>query len=89
MNNNIIFVLDAGGTGFKFSVVKDYKEIIEPFTIPSAAPTLEEVLHSMNARHVARPSPKPSVFASLVQPTTLTASLEIFPTYPLFGVVWH
>lgn len=45
MNNNpIIFILDAGGTGFKFSAVRDGLEIIEPFTIPSAAPTLEEVL---------------------------------------------
>ncbi len=44
MNSNIIFVLDAGGTGFKFSAVQEYREIIEPFTIPSEAPTLEEVL---------------------------------------------
>ena len=45
MNNEpIIFILDAGGTGFKFSAVQDWHEIIEPFTIPSAAPTLEEVL---------------------------------------------
>ena len=47
MNNDIIFILDAGGTGFKFSAVKDYKEIIEPFTIPSAAPTLEQVLQKL------------------------------------------
>ena len=45
MNNTpIILILDAGGTGFKFSAVQDAHEIIEPFTIPSAAPTLEEVL---------------------------------------------
>ena len=48
MNNNpIIFILDAGGTGFKFSAVQDAREIIEPFTIPSAAPTLEEVLQKL------------------------------------------
>lgn len=47
MNNDIIFVLDAGGTGFKFSAVSDYKEIIDPFTITSAAPTLEEVLQKI------------------------------------------
>ena len=47
MNKDIIFVLDAGGTGFKFSAVQDYNEIIEPFTIPSAAPTLEEVLQKL------------------------------------------
>lgn len=47
MNNDIIFVLDAGGTGFKFSAVQDYKEIIEPFTVPSAATTLEEVLQKI------------------------------------------
>lgn len=48
MNNlPIIFILDAGGTGFKFSVVQDAREIIEPFTIPSAAPTLEEVLKKL------------------------------------------
>ena len=39
MSNDIIFILDAGGTGFKFSAVKDYQEIIEPFTIPTASPT--------------------------------------------------
>ena len=47
MNNDIIFILDAGGTGFKFSAVRDYKEVIEPFTIPSAAPTLEGVLQKL------------------------------------------
>ena len=48
MNSNpIIFILDAGGTGFKFSAVRDGMEIIEPFTIPSAAPTLEEVLKKL------------------------------------------
>lgn len=48
MNNNpIIFILDAGGTGFKFSAVQDSREIIEPFTIPSAAPNLEEVLQKI------------------------------------------
>ena len=47
MNNDTILVLDAGGTGFKFSAVRDYKEIIDPFTIPSAAPTLEEVLQKI------------------------------------------
>ncbi len=48
MNNYpIIFILDAGGTGFKFSAVQDAREIIEPFTIPSAAPTLEEVLQKL------------------------------------------
>lgn len=48
MNSNpIIFILDAGGTGFKFSAVQEAREIIEPFTIPSAAPTLEEVLQKI------------------------------------------
>ena len=48
MNNSpIIFILDAGGTGFKFSAVQDGREIIEPFTIPAAAPTLEEVLQKL------------------------------------------
>jgi Transcriptional regulator/sugar kinase len=49
MNNteNIIFVLDAGGTGFKFSAVQNAREIIEPFTIPSAGNTLEEVLQKI------------------------------------------
>jgi glucokinase len=48
MNNDpIIFILDAGGTGFKFSAVREAREIIEPFTIPAAAPTLEEVLQKI------------------------------------------
>ena len=41
---SIIFVLDAGGTGFKFSAVQNYKEIIEAFTIKTASDTLEEQL---------------------------------------------
>ena len=47
MNNDIIFILDAGGTGFKFSAVRDYKEIIEPFTIPTASPTHEALLQKL------------------------------------------
>ena len=41
---SIIFVLDAGGTGFNFSAVQNYKEIIEAFTIKTASDTLEEQL---------------------------------------------
>lgn len=47
MNNDIIFILDAGGTGFKFSAVSDYKENIEPFTIPTASPTHEALLQKL------------------------------------------
>lgn len=48
MNNSpIIFILDAGGTGFKFSAVQHGHEIIEPFTIPTAAPSHEEVLKKL------------------------------------------
>ena len=43
----IIFVLDAGGTGFKFSAVQDFKEIVEPFTIKTASETLEEQLQKI------------------------------------------
>lgn len=45
--NSIIFVLDAGGTGLKFSAVQNYKEIIEPFTIKTASDTLEEQLQKI------------------------------------------
>ena len=44
---SIIFVLDAGGTGFKFSAVQNYKEIIEAFTIKTASDTLEEQLNKI------------------------------------------
>ena len=46
-SKSIIFVLDAGGTGFKFSAVQDYKEIIEAFTIKTASDTLEEQLQKI------------------------------------------
>ena len=46
-SKSIIFVLDAGGTGFKFSAVQDYKEIVEPFTIKTASETLEEQLQKI------------------------------------------
>lgn len=39
-----IYVLDAGGTGFKFTAVREGKEIIAPFTIPAAGASLDEVL---------------------------------------------
>lgn len=43
-SKKVIFVLDAGGTGFKFSAVENYKEIIEAFTIKTASDNLEEQL---------------------------------------------
>jgi glucokinase len=43
-----IFVLDAGGTGFKFSAVRNGKEIIQPFTVPSAGKDLNEVLKKIS-----------------------------------------
>ena len=46
-SNSIIFVLDAGGTGFKFSAVQNYKEIIKAFTIKTASDTLEEQLNKI------------------------------------------
>ena len=46
-SNSIIFVLDAGGTEFKFSAVQNYKEIIEAFTIKTASDTLEEQLQKI------------------------------------------
>ncbi|MCC7317164.1 MAG: ROK family protein [Bacteroidales bacterium] len=42
-----VYVLDAGGTGFKFTAVREGKEIIEPFTIPAAGKNLDEVLQKM------------------------------------------
>ncbi|KAF0128274.1 MAG: glucokinase [Bacteroidetes bacterium] len=42
-----IYVLDAGGTGFKFTAVREGKEIIDSFTIPSAGKNLDEVLQKM------------------------------------------
>ena len=45
--NAVVFILDAGGTGFKFLVMQDAHEIIEPFTIPSDSPTLEGVLQKI------------------------------------------
>ncbi|MBS4058724.1 MAG: ROK family protein [Bacteroidales bacterium] len=45
--NTAVFVLDAGGTGFKFTAVADAREIIQPFTLPSAADTLDEVLQKI------------------------------------------
>ena len=47
INDPYILILDAGGTGFKFSVMHNAHEVIEPFTIPSAAPTLEGVLQKI------------------------------------------
>ncbi len=47
MSNNVIYTLDAGGTGFKFSAMKDAIELFEPFTIPSASPDLVGVLQKI------------------------------------------
>lgn len=45
--SKIIFVLDAGGTGFKFTAIQDYKEIIKPFTIKTASDSLEQQLQKI------------------------------------------
>lgn len=42
-----VYVLDAGGTGFKFSAVRSGLEVVEPFTIPSAGQNLEEILNKI------------------------------------------
>lgn len=43
-NQATVFVLDAGGTGFTFSAVKNASEQIEPFTLSAAGDSLEAVL---------------------------------------------
>jgi len=40
----LVFVLDAGGTGLKFSAVSDSKEIIKPFTIQSAPNSINDMI---------------------------------------------
>ncbi|MBU1368794.1 MAG: ROK family protein [Bacteroidetes bacterium] len=42
-----IFVLDAGGTGFTFSAVKNAQEQIQPFTLAASGDTLEAVLQKI------------------------------------------
>ena len=90
MNNTpIIFILDAGGTGFKFSAVQDWHEIIEPFTIPSAAPTLEEVLkklitgfHECEIRCGAKASAISFCFPGPADyPNGIIGDLENLPTF--------
>ena len=85
----IIFILDAGGTGFKFSAVQDSREIIEPFTIPSAAPTLEEVLkklitgfHECETRCGKKGSAISFCFPGPADyPTGIIGDLENLPTF--------
>ena len=90
MNNTpIVFILDAGGTGFKFSAVQDWHEIIEPFTIPSAAPTLEEVLkklitgfHECETRCGAKASAISFCFPGPADyPNGIIGDLENLPTF--------
>ena len=90
MNNTpIVFILDAGGTGFKFSAVQDWREIIEPFTIPSAAPTLEEVLkklitgfHECEIRCGAKASAISFCFPGPADyPNGIIGDLENLPTF--------
>ncbi|MDR0969723.1 MAG: ROK family protein [Lentimicrobiaceae bacterium] len=42
-----VFVLDAGGTNFKFSAMSDWQETIEPFTLPAASATLDEMIQKI------------------------------------------
>lgn len=46
-DKRIVMTLDAGGTNFVFSAIQGEKEIIEPFSLPAAANSLEEVLLSI------------------------------------------
>ena len=90
MNSNpIIFILDAGGTGFKFSAVQDWREIIDPFSIPSAAPSLEEVLkklitgfHECETRCGAKASAISFCFPGPADyPNGIIGDLENLPTF--------
>ena len=90
MNSNpIIFILDAGGTGFKFSAVQDWREIIDSFTIPSAAPSLEEVLkklitgfHECEIRCGAKASAISFCFPGPADyPNGIIGDLENLPTF--------
>jgi glucokinase len=42
-----VLTLDAGGTNFVFSAVRDYKEVIKPITLPAYADDLEKCLLSI------------------------------------------
>ncbi|MCF0199935.1 MAG: ROK family protein [Bacteroidales bacterium] len=44
MSNIVVYTLDAGGTGFQFSAMKDAMELFEPFTIPVSGNSLNEIL---------------------------------------------
>lgn len=46
-DNRIVMTLDAGGTNFVFTAIRAGKEIIEPFTLPSAASNLELCLTNL------------------------------------------
>src|SRR6478736_3554445 len=43
-NSATILTLDAGGTNFVFSAIKDYKEIATPIILPAHADDLEKCL---------------------------------------------
>ncbi len=42
-----VFILDGGGTGFKYSAVCNFKETLKPFTIPSGGNSLDEILSKL------------------------------------------
>jgi glucokinase len=42
-----VLTLDAGGTKFSFSAIRSNQEIVEPFTIPAQAATLEKILENI------------------------------------------
>lgn len=46
-DSKTIFVLDAGGTTFKFTAISDWHEIITPFRLTSKKDTLEEILETI------------------------------------------
>ena len=92
--NNTIFVLDAGGTGFKFNAMRDFRQIIDAFTIPSAADSLDAVLHKIiqgfrmtEERCGCRPRAISFSFPAL--PITATALSATWATCPLSAAVWH
>lgn len=89
MSNNIIYTLDAGGTGFKFSAMKDSVELFDPFTILSAAPDLEGVLqkiilgfHQVEERCGLKPTAISFCFPGPADyPNGIIGDLENLPTF--------
>ena len=89
-DQRIVLTLDAGGTNFVFSAIRECKEIVTPVCLPAASDNLDKCLSALLkgfslVKDQLEDTPVAISFAFPGLPIIKTGSLEICPTSRLSG----